>query len=368
MNKAGSKLLVLALALSAWLPELPGSDEVGTRRRARVASFAAAQPAPQAAAEAVGTPAQPAPGKEPIGDKTERKGKGLRLRLCEQLDRFHENLYRRLDRPMCKLDSHFAPRGEPLAPAEGSAFRVRYMVDITHDTNEDVDIDADVHLPNLEKRFHLFLRRLAPSVLPGTDPNSPVAGEKKKNWFLGLRFPFLPKNMDIELKSGIKLHNPPVAFVEAEQAYCWQKSSWSISPSQSVFWLSDDGFGEKTSLWACKWLTERHALSSVSSARFTEVSIGLEWNQVIMLGYVIKGNKKSAESSIGLRASIFGHHYHEGDVDLYRLDLPLRIPLYRRWIYLQLTPRVDWPYEDDWHREYGFTIELETLFHGTAER
>lgn len=291
----------------------------------------------------------------------------------ERLDYIHVNVPRRLMEPITWTDQYFATnRLTPLAVPPA-----RFRMGINTEARKSGDweykvkptLDAEVELPNLERRMRLFLESSRRDELPHDSPF-----DDGQEWRLGLRR--VIDWFDIDLDAGVQLNWYPDAFVRASWERDWEWLGLHIMPHQRIFYDTDDRIGELTSLGLIHWpgARDRWMFSLLSSLKWTERRDG-EWEETVQIGWVQelieeerRGgaiSRKDFARGYLLRYSMFG----EGtEITQHEAILARRAPLYGNWLYWQVGAGVAAKDEYEWETGPVFRLGLDGLFWGTPER
>ncbi len=292
----------------------------------------------------------------------------------QHLDTAHDAAFVALNNEARRFDQRFAADPQDALATPDSRFRAAVYVQCTRDNGlqwrVDPDFDADIGCPNFERRLRFFIHSSDLGELPGVDP-----AERKNNFQAGLRH--FAETLDIQSDLGVKGGLPPRGFAKVEWKPNWGAGDWLFYPRQRVFYETDDGFGELSSFTAARWLLNRTFLKSVSALRWTGESKEFEWEQSLIAGYVrcyleekhagkIVNDQQTAQG-ISLRASVFGRKSSEWTMDRYRITVVYRRPLHRKWIYLELSPGVEWAEERNWDAVPNIRVGLDVLFWGPVK-
>jgi len=181
----------------------------------------------------------------------------------------------------------------------------------------------------------------------------------------------------IEADAGLRLNWPPDVFGRLSWKQSWRAGPMNIYPEIRGFWKSDDGFGTKGNLtldyWINRWLTR-----SVSAAKFTEETEGIEWDQSIIIGYAAQlleekklGRRASFQDvakGVALRYTISGNDNGQFLVNQHRVTAVCKFPLHRRWLYGILAPELTLSRERGWEEEFGIKFGFDMLFWGIGDR
>jgi len=296
--------------------------------------------------------------------------------ITNQMDNIHDRTYLRLQRHVNSVDNFFAKNKADKLQIPMSRFRLgTYMM--IKDNNDQTstrfepDFEADLNLPNIEHRFGLFINSLRSEDLPGVDP-----AERKSSLSLGLQNVW--EKLDLHSSIGARWRGEPVGIAKTEWRPKYSIGKTTIYPRQRIFYETDDGYGEITSLALNHWFGKNFA-RLVSAGKWTEQTTGIEWEQTFMLGHVIKRIEENKNTDIvayddvahgfGVRYSMFGHNSTDEQViDRHRLTLIYRYPLYQNWLFFQIAPGVEWKNEDKWDPSPSIQFGLDTLFWEVARQ
>lgn len=290
-----------------------------------------------------------------------------------RLDFLYHNVPLVMNQQTYRADTFFLAEGATLVQEQPRAkLRLGLYVEAKDDsgftTKFDPDFEVDVSLPNLENSWKIFVKASENDELPGTDPTDRERGAQ-----VGVR-----RQLDryhINLDAGVKARWLPVAFAKAEWKPDWFAGKWKISPRQRGYYESDDGFGEVTSLSLLRWFGDRNGgiFQSVSAAKWTEKSNGVEWEQSVKVGRALsllnekqRGNANinsgDAKRGYGVRYSIFGHDDGASIIDRHRVTFLYRKPIHQDWLFMDILPELEWVNEDDWEIAPGIRVGIDALF------
>lgn len=283
-------------------------------------------------------------------------------RFTGWLDRTHEGLYVRMDNAVRRLDTLGLPAGSDYN-YKVSTFRLSSYVRAGGRGNEK-DFDAKVKfkarlaLPRIERELYLFIDNAGRDSLPGSDPM-----ESEDDTRVGLRSvkQFI-KESEIEASGGLRLRGSgPVAY--GELSWRWNRGclGGELEFVPSGFYYSDDGLGQMTTLEWTRPCGTRRALQLMAAERSTEATEGLEFEYTVRHAWYRSGRKRGWVA----RASAFPHLKSSTWYwDNATLSLTWRDALYKKWVYVTLTPQLDFAKEDDYDPKPSFRVGLEILFGG----
>lgn len=297
-------------------------------------------------------------------------------RFAERLDYIHNHFQWEMQRHVRWLDIFLARDDERIVPTPPGRFRLTWYADLRHEQGFSgqfrPDFDADIELPNLQRDFKLYYRVRDEDELPGVDP-----ADRERSPQLGVQQ--LSRRLGIRSSVGVRLRWPPQFYARAARSWEWNAGRWVIAPRQQFFVNTDDGLGSLSSLSLHRWSlrTQRAFVQFLTAAKYTtETTEGVEWEQALRIGRVREAledkwdwrrmlDARDLASGEILRLSVFGHASSRGDrLDGYRLSCAFRRPLYQRWIFLGITPALEFKRSNDWEASYSVRFGLDMLFWG----
>ena len=287
-----------------------------------------------------------------------------------RLDYLHANVPKRLQEPITLTDARFAAPDE-YRPIPQSRFRMGLYGEVSD--REGIEFrfspqfDAAVSMPNIENRFRIFIESFRPGDLPGVLPTEQESSQ------IGVRK--LMEDFNLKADAGLRITWVPELFARLTWEDRWALGAWRIGPQQRLFWETDDGFGEVTSIRVLRWFgkDQRWAWENISALKFT-VDDGFSWQQGVQIGRFKElieenwrgGNLSRQQVAIGsmLGYSVFG----EGRaITKHRVEWCIRRPLRKRWLFVELKPGVEWENERDWDPVPKITVGIDMLFWGTPD-
>jgi hypothetical protein len=310
---------------------------------------------------------------------TERREKPERFNsFTERLDYIHENMQLNLHQHVERVDTMMLTNKMDAVAVPHSRFRLAPFVRIEREQGTDFsfnpDFEAEIDLPNLERRWKVFIESSRGDELPGIDRS-----EKDQSAQIGISS--ITKNF--KSAAGVKMRWPPIAFVRTEVHADWSTGHTVARPRLRLFYETDNGYGALTDLTMHRWFGARTRMygQTVSAARYASKGTeGVDFEQSLKLGFVqetledghtwrsVVRAQDLARGHI-LRYSLFGNAQDGYNVlERHRLTYTYRQPLYKKWIYLEVAPGLQFANENNWDTEYVLTAGLDMLFWGSYER
>lgn len=293
--------------------------------------------------------------------------------LGARMDYLHQNVHRRISEPLRATDAYFADDSEaPIVPPQAQV-RLGLFGTVRQGRKFDFEVtpnvQLDVELPNLKRRLRVFVETARANDLPehsASDQNERDINVGARKWF---------EQINLSADVGVQATWLPEAFARLIWTRDWQLGKWGLRPEQRIFYETDDGFGALATLRNARWLgDENHSLFQHNlSARWSTETDTLTWAAGVSFAKVpalldenLRGKNAGWEDAAraqALRYTCFGS---DGRVDSHRVILGFRGPLYKRWIYWEADPGLEWHRDEDYKTSYVFRFGIDMLFWGRA--
>ncbi len=293
--------------------------------------------------------------------------------LSARLDYLHTNVQRRVSEPVRFTDAYFAQDpGAPIAVPQ-TQFRLRLYAELRQ--GEDVELnlapelDMDIELPNIEQRLRVFVESSKNNALP----QAAAVDDDDDGIDVGAR-KFFDK-LNVSLDAGVRAKWLPEAFVRATWRDDWRWGRWNVQPEQRVFYETDEKFGFRSSLFGTCWVGRElpGVIIPDASVKWTTKDEDFEWGASVKFmrvrrllderrrGRFIGWDDTAAAQ--GMKVSVTGR---DSEAKNYRTMLGFRGALYRKWIYWEIDPGLEWRSDDDYDTAFVMRLGLDLLFWGHA--
>lgn len=299
----------------------------------------------------------------------------LRAQDSPRLDTAHDWLYRSLQQWIAQFDRGFARVGEPPLEVPPSMLRIDFEATAVHGPRGSAllgstDVEATVHLPNIERRLRLFIT----SEDLQESPTLPAAqGSSLRS---GLRYEPAP-NVDFELGARAALR--PSAFGAFRWTPGLDTPYLKVAPLLRLYADSRLGYGASGGVVLERWQRRQWIVRSSSYADWlheTSGNQGLDWSQTVLLGWA---PEVISEHQYGTVAS--GHDIARGailrlyvagdrrnDSTTRELSVLLKRSLHGGWLYGYAEPLVRWNHASHGRPDLGLGLGVDVLFSGPAAR
>ncbi|HAL91456.1 MAG TPA: hypothetical protein DCM68_00300 [Verrucomicrobia bacterium] len=284
-------------------------------------------------------------------------------RFTRWVDDAHDRCYRWMDNAVRRVDTRWLAEDAPYDP-ELSTFKLRIMAreggrSREKDFDFKVRFRADMAMPGLERKLHLYLDNAGRDELPGLDPM-----KQESDTRLGLRTMLRTvHDSQLEVGGGLRWREAnPVVYTALE--WRWQREDESggrLCLNPRGVYYSDEGFGQQITLSWTKPVGERKLFQIRTAERSSEGLDGVEFEQSFRFAWLRSGRGRGWVA----QASVFPHLTSSDWVwDDSLLNITWRDALYRKWIYYTITPQIQFPKEDRYQARPSIRIGLEILFGG----
>jgi hypothetical protein len=289
--------------------------------------------------------------------------------LGEYLDAGHDWLYRRLQHWFEDIDVRFAQSEQTPIVVPLSPLRIGVASEFVHrrggvEFAANRDFEADVRLPNLERRLRVFVTSDDLQESPG-DPaldRNPVRA--------GVRF--APQS-HIGFEFGVRGKVWPGVFAALRWTPEFHAGALRVYPFAKTYLESGLGFGASGGVAFEQW-SDRWIARSASYANWVRNTSATDWTQSFIVGYaraVIEERRydrlatgRDLACGAVARVSVSGDRVSR--TSLYEASVLMKRPLHGGWLYGYVEPVVRWDRNFGWHPDLGVRMGFDALFWGLA--
>lgn len=286
------------------------------------------------------------------------------LDFSERLDHAHDRIYTWGQVAVESADQRFAPPDRPPRPVPAAPFRLGSTltaIDRTDGTdfNLNLNLDAALQLPNLERRLRIFITS---AELDGGPRDSRAASSLRAGLSYQLR-----RHLDFDL--GVRVDIPPVAFAAIKWTNEFELGRWDFYPLAKLFAETKESFGYAAGATFDRW-SGRHLLRSSTFAKWRHDRDRTEWSQALVYARANElivpdryGSYPDADDigrGWGVRLLASGENRRQ--VSRYEAGLFYRRQAGPAWLYWHVEPLVRWDREYNWRADPGIRIGFDALF------
>ena len=259
---------------------------------------------------------------------------------CDSMDSYLADRMSRIlapyDEPIGSTLDELAREGE----IQGSLIRVSPSVEWEEGgvLEYDVRFDANINLPSFEHRLKLVVNNSDDDdeLLRGIEDRATRRQrvENDEDELAGLRLRVVDKTrFKADVDAGLKFKPEVVPKLRARFRVSRDLGKWNVNLSESVFWESDDGFGEKTQFEMRRRLDDQTVFRSITAATWTETTKGVALGHTFLLSHQL-----SDKTVAILKVGMTGRTEEDSGVKEYNLRLAMLRQTYRKWLVLELEP------------------------------
>lgn len=226
----------------------------------------------------------------------------------------------------------------------------------------DTKFSARIPLHRFRKRFKVWWENL------GQDKNNKTGSDEKQA--VGLSY-LSPERYGItpRYSLGISSFYP---LIRARYNKEWAFKDWDIELAQTFTYFTDDGFEEKTNAYIdTKFFNLslfRIALTRKTAEYFSGMSYGIDF-----IGVWRPNNKTGITLSQGFSGNTKYTYTMDKDanpvieenmsgINKYTTRLRYRKNFYRKWLFYELGPAIDFDVRNNYMENYSFIIKLDVFF------
>ena len=290
---------------------------------------------------------------------------------ARRLDYLHANVQRRVSEPLRASDAYFALDPEAPIPVPETQFRLGLYGSVRESEGFELklspNLEIDVELPNLKQKLRVFVESARANDLP----QNQMSEQENRGINVGARKFW--ERMNLSFDAGVRAKWLPEAFGRISWKRQWNCGKLDITPEARLFYETEDKEGVLASLFVNRWIGDSNEgiVIQDASVKWRESQDTLEWGASLAAARVIsmldenqRGQHMSWEDTAraqGLKYTLYGSY---GNVDAHRLGLGFRAPLYKKWIYWDFVPGLEWKREEDYATAIVLQAGIDMLFWG----
>jgi hypothetical protein len=269
------------------------------------------------------------------------------------LEEWHDYWSADITRKVEYFDSFF---GDERLKDDNEGTRVQLGLGLNYSGEDKFQFEGDfsmrLSLPQLENRWQVIVD----STLDGDDPaqfgTQDDDGDSDAN--AGVRYVFFEnETWKFNTDTGIKISNPLEVFAKARGRFEVPFDIWELRLSDTLQWSSDDGVENKSDMTWSRPVQEKYLFKSVSAIVWREDEDGVTGKQSFQL---LRNISRHSYWRFMLRGS--WPEIPDVEEAVYGTEATYRRLLYSDWVFLEVTPGVEFLQEND----YEVNPFLELLF------
>ncbi len=280
------------------------------------------------------------------------------ITLLQRTEAAHILFSTGLERTARKIDSFFA---EEKSFDEATETYARVRADTTVDEQGQLtfsgDIKIKVDLPRTERELKLLIETDTKDGTTESPQDTPIDVIQKQDYLLSIERVRQLETWDIRPAAGIKLRWLPDPFLRVRAIRYRELGNWLERISGSLFWFASEGAGVNTALEFNRDIGETLLFRSITSLQWKEDDQFLSANQLLSL-YQPIDQRQYLVYQLGAQAS----QDPDWAVTQYTAAVHYRKNIYKKWLFFELIPQIDYKKENDYDAEPSITFRLEGVF------
>lgn len=226
------------------------------------------------------------------------------------------------------------------------------------------NIDYRLMLPNTQKKLQLFVEDDERG--QGDDAETEQAQRKLRSnqnqtqlneVNAGLRYFIRKSGIDFTTDSGVVVNIPIVFFARFTAKKNIPIGSWLLKIREELKWVNTRGITSNLDIDFDKRLTRKLLYRWVNNTFWNDQDYSIRFENGPSLFYTI-----DQSSGISYHAHVVSTNKPGFEISNYILQTTYRKLLYDKWLFLEASPFLNFPRENNFHRTPGFVLGLEAVF------
>ena len=157
---------------------------------------------------------------------------------------------------------------------------------------------------------------------------------------------------------GVRLRNPPDTFIRGRASKRWPISdNWQFRLSESISYFHSEGFGHSSKAFFESKLSDDLFFRSKTEAQWLKRDDAWEFAEILTLSHVVTEDK-----ALSYRIGWLSESRPTPRTSSYYTNITYRQKLYEDWLFLEVTPELLFPRDDDFKPNPSLTFGIEVIF------
>lgn len=223
------------------------------------------------------------------------------------------------------------------------------------------DVNFRLILPRTQKRLRLFVenenqdRRSETSKAVATQTQQDRPNEN--NSAAGVRYLVEKSGINFYQDTGVIVAIPPQAFIRVGAKKSIEFTEWVLKIHERIRWVNTSGVSSDLDLDFDKRLTRKHILRFVNNAFWNDQDYTIQFENGPSLFHQIDKDK-----ALSYHAHVLSVNEPDFLVTNYILQVSYRQKVYSDWLYMDVTPFINFPRENNFGRTPGAIIGFDAVF------
>lgn len=223
------------------------------------------------------------------------------------------------------------------------------------------DINFNLVLPKTQKRLRLFVEnenqdtRSETSKASNQQQNTDRPNES--NSAAGVRYLVEKSGIKFYQDTGIIVTIPPNFFIRLGAKKSIEYTKWVLKIHERVRWVNTTGLTSDLDLDFDRRLTRKHILRFVNNFFWNDTTYAIRFENGPSLFHKIDRNK-----ALSYHAHVISINEPDFLVTNYTLQVSYRQRLYKKWLFMDVRPFINFPRERNFARTPGLLVGFDTVF------
>ena len=216
-------------------------------------------------------------------------------------------------------------------------------------------INARVALPRLQNRLHVILDEFTQDEDRDNDPGD---DDEHQRVSLGLRY--LAKErykIRVNYDAGLRFNSGLDPFVRARASRAFSLQKWVPRVTEDLLWTEKESLTSTSTINFDRPIATGWLFRAQSRVVWEEQEYGVRPSETLSLFW-----RPSEIRAASVSAGVNGLTHPATVVDKYRAAVTYRQRVFRKWMYVEVTPEAQFPRERDFKFTPMLTLKLEMFF------
>lgn len=173
----------------------------------------------------------------------------------------------------------------------------------------------------------------------------------------GLRYIIDATGVKFSAGSGVVVGIPTRVFTRGTASKTMEFGDWTFRVNEELYWVNTQGLRSDLDADFYKQVTKKLEFKFVNNIHWDQEEEIIEFEHGPSFFQDIND-----ESGLSYHAHIFFVNKPNLEVENYLLQVTYTTNIYKRWIFANFTPFINFPRLNDFQREPGFNIRFDALF------
>lgn len=278
------------------------------------------------------------------------------------VDRAHRNLSRNILTLSNTIDEFFS-NTDSQKTINKSKLKITFDTYIRESAGPYVipDLNYRLVLPNTQNKLRLVFESDSESEKESTDSSKEILEKKNaddtNNIAAGLSYIVEKSGIKFSSTSGVIVKVPVDVFIKLGAKKTIEFSRWILKIDEEIKWINNSGLTSNLDLNFDRSLSRRTLLRFMNNFFWNDQDYVIRFENGPSMFYQISETK-----ALSYHAHIISINEPSFLLTNYILKLTYRQSLYKDWIFGSLTPFINFPRENNFHRVPGAVLSLQAIF------